>query len=130
MVNFLVDLRSEDEEQLVLLDQAFLHIVDRHSGPGIHIICKRIGERPSGRNREPCDLQDRVAEIRSSYGKETVFKSSSTDANIPLSRGIPAVAFGIYEGGGAHTPAEYIELNTLNDGYAILLHTMLDLCCR
>jgi di/tripeptidase len=42
--------------------------------------------------------------------------SSSTDCNIPLSLGIPAICVGVYRGGGAHTREEWIEKESLPIG--------------
>jgi acetylornithine deacetylase/succinyl-diaminopimelate desuccinylase-like protein len=123
---FLIDLRSEDTAQLAWLDRTFLSITERHSGRDIVISCKQIGERPVGRNSEPCALKSRIFAIRKIYGMDTVFEPLSTDANIPLSLGIPSVAFGIYRGGGAHTLGEYIELDSMTVGLSILLHTMIE----
>jgi di/tripeptidase len=44
------------------------------------------------------------------------FAPASTDANIPLSRGIPAVTLGVTRGGGAHTRGEWIEIAPLARG--------------
>ncbi len=44
---------------------------------------------------------------------------SSTDCNIPLSMGIPAVCIGVYEGAGMHTQEEYLELDSLPTGLEI-----------
>src|SRR5690606_18264107 len=43
--------------------------------------------------------------------------ASSTDANLPLSLGIPAVAVGTKRGAGAHTLGEYIEVDSLIPGF-------------
>ena len=40
----------------------------------------------------------------------------STDANLPLSRGLPAVAVGLTTGSGAHTVHEYIQTEPLAKG--------------
>jgi hypothetical protein len=42
----------------------------------------------------------------------------STDANIPLSRGLPAVCIGLSSGFGAHTSHEYINTAPLAQGLA------------
>jgi tripeptide aminopeptidase len=42
--------------------------------------------------------------------------TGSTDANIPLSKGYPALVLGFTRGGGAHTVAEFIETDQLQDG--------------
>jgi tripeptide aminopeptidase len=45
----------------------------------------------------------------------------STDANIPLSMGIPAVVMGITTGGGAHTLHEYIDVEPVGKGMDALV---------
>jgi acetylornithine deacetylase/succinyl-diaminopimelate desuccinylase-like protein len=45
----------------------------------------------------------------------------STDANIPLSMGIPAVVMGISTGGGAHTLHEYVDTDPVEKGMDALV---------
>ena len=47
--------------------------------------------------------------------------SASTDANIPLSLGIPAVTFGLYIGDKEHTREEFVEIDSLENGLRISL---------
>jgi tripeptide aminopeptidase len=47
---------------------------------------------------------------------------SSTDANVPLSRGIPAICIGITEGGNAHRLEEWIDTTMLPVGMRHLLY--------
>jgi tripeptide aminopeptidase len=49
-------------------------------------------------------------------GFEPVFDASSTDANIPISLGIPAVCIGITHGGLGHTTSEFIEVPPIATG--------------
>ena len=56
------------------------------------------------------------------------YDSASTDAALPLSRGLPAVCFGTYVGGGVHTPEERVRLDSLAPGlkrlaFAVLVRT-------
>ena len=57
-------------------------------------------------------------------GKMPGFATGSTDCNIPLSRGIPAVCIGTCIGKGEHTREEYIRLDSLRNGLEIALKTM------
>jgi acetylornithine deacetylase/succinyl-diaminopimelate desuccinylase-like protein len=43
-------------------------------------------------------------------GVNPILTSGSTDANVPLSKGYPAVVLGISTGGSAHTVHEYINI--------------------
>jgi di/tripeptidase len=45
----------------------------------------------------------------------------STDANVPLSRGFPAVCVGLTTGGGAHTMTEFINISPIAKGLALLV---------
>ena len=47
---------------------------------------------------------------------EAELTSGSTDANIPLSRGIPSTVLGVTTGGAAHTVHEYIEVGPVEKG--------------
>ena len=49
-------------------------------------------------------------------GVMPMFGSGSTDCNIPLSMGIPAICFGVYLGGGQHTREEYVRIDSLETG--------------
>lgn len=83
------------------------------------------GFRPTG-NGVPEAVQkalaDTAAEVICRYtGREPVRRSGSTDCNIPLSMGIPAVSFGGYRGGGAHTRQEWVDAGSFEEGYNIIL---------
>ena len=75
-----------------------------------------IGRRPAG--ELPADhpwvrlALDCIAEQGLS-GRAT---SGSTDANIPLSLGLPAIVLGITTGAGAHTLQEYIDTPPVSRG--------------
>jgi acetylornithine deacetylase/succinyl-diaminopimelate desuccinylase-like protein len=51
--------------------------------------------------------------------------SLSTDANLPLSLGIPATTIGLYLGAGEHTREEYVRLDSLSPGLEIALSLIL-----
>jgi acetylornithine deacetylase/succinyl-diaminopimelate desuccinylase-like protein len=52
----------------------------------------------------------------------------STDANIPLSLGVPAVTFGLYSGDGEHTRGEWLRIDSLKPGLEIGLSLVLKRC--
>jgi acetylornithine deacetylase/succinyl-diaminopimelate desuccinylase-like protein len=49
-------------------------------------------------------------------GLTPTFTSGSTDANVPLSLGYPALVLGVTTGGCAHTLHEYIDLPPVEAG--------------
>ena len=62
-----------------------------------------------------------VAEIT---GQEPEHSAGSTDCNIPLSMGIPSVCVGSFRGAGAHTREEYVEIDSLEEGYKVAFGMM------
>ncbi len=53
--------------------------------------------------------------------EEPKVKSSSTDCNIPLSLGIPAVCIGAIMGGGMHTREEWVDKTAMLPGLEIII---------
>jgi acetylornithine deacetylase/succinyl-diaminopimelate desuccinylase-like protein len=60
-------------------------------------------------------------DIIGQYADAPVVTAGSTDCNIPLSLGVPAVCFGDVLGGGAHTREEYIDIASMPAGLKIIL---------
>lgn len=119
---FFVEVRSENEQLLNKYIDKVKDILLSEKEAGVYI--EEIGNRPCN-GPVPEDRQSALIErarkaIYDITRKEAVCTSGSTDCNIPLSLGIPAVGFGGYEGGGAHTRQEWIRLSSLETGYQIL----------
>ena len=69
---------------------------------------KEIGSRPGGGLSEDAPLLAAIRAVDAHLGIRSHLDCSSTDANVPLSLGIPAVSIGVGgQGGGAHTTAEW-----------------------
>lgn len=135
-----VDLRSESAEVLDRVDgevQALVRqAVEAENRRGstasgsITVEVKRIGNRPAGCTAHTAPIVEAsVAAIRA-FGFEPVFSASSTDANIPMSVGVPAVKFSHGGAGGrAHSLDEWIDvepelsLRGLNAGLLALVAT-------
>ena len=116
-----VDLRSESPEELTKLDRGFKDAIGRaveaenrarSTAEGrITADVALTGERPSGQTSSSSALvQAATAAIRAT-GLQPVFGWSSTDANLPMSLGIPAITIdtGI-QGDRAHAPDEWIDV--------------------
>jgi acetylornithine deacetylase/succinyl-diaminopimelate desuccinylase-like protein len=80
------------------------------------VVAEVIGARPAGEIPADHPLVTLAMSCVSGHGLEAVLTAGSTDANIPLSRGIPAVVMGISTGGGAHTLNEYLDLDPIMNG--------------
>ena len=122
----LVDLRSESLESLVCLEKEFLKILDEIGNDKVRIDYHLIGERPCGSINEENHLMKRLIRVMKDLDLEIHTDSGSTDANIPISMGIPAISFGVCNGGGTHTTDEYIETDTLEKGLKILYYFIMN----
>ena len=101
---------------LLKLDANIAAIIQRHTTPAVQITSTLIGDRPCSDAVLTAPLYDRIYTIRRAQGLATTWRAGSTDANIPLSMGIPATAFSIYRGQGAHTLNERLFLSSLEPG--------------
>ena len=69
-----------------------------------------IGDRPCGETPGSDPLVVAALEATALVGREPELATASTDANVPISRGIPAIAIGAGgRGGDAHTPGEWYD---------------------
>ncbi|HVW84652.1 MAG TPA: hypothetical protein VHB50_08215, partial [Bryobacteraceae bacterium] len=69
---------------------------------------KEIGSRPAAKLPGDASIDTSLRAVDSHLGIRSRLDCASTDANIPLSLGIPAVSIGAGgQGGGAHTTAEW-----------------------
>ena len=66
-----------------------------------------------------------VPVIEDVIGEKVTFDSSSTDCNIPLSLGVPAVCVGCVVGKGAHTREEFVYIDSLQPGIAVAFDLIL-----
>ena len=126
----LCEYRSDDEELLSHMQAAFAGIFEGARRDGVAVCVKKIGDRPCGIVDTPairalCHTCEEV--IRRVTGTGVIYKSSSTDCNIPLSLGIPAICIGVYEGGGAHTREERVSKASLAPGLEIGIRVALAL---
>ena len=118
-----LDLRSEESATLTQTVDNVLGLVKAYQTVtwqrrGVSVQVDMIGDRPSGGvdNKHPL-AQAAVRALRDvGHEGEAELRISSTDANIPLSRGIPAVCIGITEGGNAHRLEEWIAVEPLGRG--------------
>lgn len=120
-----VDMRSESPEELAKLDAKFKTLVDeavaaenaaRSTAPGqISAELKLIGDRPTGATREDAEIVQLTSAAVRAAGYKPVLGASSTDSNMPISLGIPAVTIGSGgRGGRAHALDEWIDVEKSN----------------
>ncbi len=69
---------------------------------------RKIGDRPAARLAETSPLLETLRAVDRHLGFKTELRLGSTDANLPLSLGVPSLSMGAGgDGGGAHTVAEW-----------------------
>lgn len=116
-----LDLRSEAPEALASLDTALSTFVKeaveaenaaRSTAYGpVGAELKVIGDRPAGRTPSDSRLVRITRAAIAAQGFEPIEESSSTDSNLPMSLGLPAVTIGAGgQGGRAHAPDEWIDV--------------------
>ena len=116
-----VDLRSESAAELAKLDAQLNDILvkavalenkARSTQYGsVTYEAKVIGERPTGRTDEAAPIVQITQAASRALGFETRFEASSTDSNVPMSLGIPAVTIGSGGSAGrAHALDEWVDV--------------------
>jgi tripeptide aminopeptidase len=116
-----VDLRSEAADELARLDAAFRDLVARAvaaenargstAAGAIVADLAVIGDRPAGQTAPESPIVTLSEAALRAHGFEPRRAASSTDANVPMSLGIPAVKIGTGgTGGRAHTLDEWIDV--------------------
>jgi tripeptide aminopeptidase len=119
-----LDLRSENLLGLNYVVDKVMDLVaeaDQKGGRGVHVQAELIGERPTGEIPIHHPLVKLAIDCHEKNGIKTKLNIGSTDANIPLSQGLPAICMGLTIGGGAHTRNEYIETQPLRHGLGTLV---------
>lgn len=111
-----VDMRSVDAARLVQMDSIFKAsmnaAVEAYNATGVNdkiaLELIKIGDRPSGELPLTTPLVQRAIAATSFFGETPKLTRGSTNANIPIAMGIPAVTLGRGgKGGGAHSLGEW-----------------------
>ena len=122
-----MDLRSESEATLMELEREVMKCIEGHPWGDARYEIEQIGQRPGGKLAEDHPLLSIAIDAVRSVGEAKVeIRCGSTDANIPLSMGLPAICLGLTYGGGAHSLQEYIELEPILRGYQALVKLIQD----
>ncbi len=126
-----LDLRSAGVEELARLGlevhRAFEWVVAQ-AGAGVGLRVETIGDRPAGELEAGSALLESLRAVDRHLGLATELRMGSTDANLPLSLGIPAMALaagGI--GGGIHTTGEWYDPSGRETALRRILLLLLDL---
>src|SRR6266571_1816295 len=115
-----LDLRSEDPRALAQLDVTVRAALDRAaddenrrrtaSSPPLRLEIQLLGDRPSGATPRAHPLVQAAVAVNRALGRDAELASASTDANVPIALGIPAIALGAGgKAGDAHLATEWYE---------------------
>ncbi len=117
---FTLDLRATEASALDrLVERVRATLLEAASQVGVRLEIERLGRRPAGKTATEAMVAAAVESLRS-LSVPVSIKAASTDAAAAVEAGIPALAFGVYVGGGAHTEEEWVELDSLDVGLRAL----------
>ncbi|PDW03909.1 peptidase M20 [Candidatus Viridilinea mediisalina] len=121
--SMLLDMRSVNANALAsLINEVNGLIADAaNEAYEVQIQVQTVGDRPSGTLPRNHALVQAAVAAYHSVGAQVNFQQSSTDANIPLSQGIPAICMGLTDGGNAHRHDEFILPALMGRGFQALL---------
>ena len=130
-----IDLRSGNQGKLNDVDAILQAAVEqalqqentaRFDGPELTVDVERVGTRPAAAGDDQAPIVQRAIAATESFGIEPQLQISSTDANLPISKGIPAVTMsrgGV--SGNSHAPEEWWQNVDGHIGMQIGLITLL-----
>ena len=120
----LCEYRSNDREYLAIMQEKFEAIFEQAKSEKVQVKINKVGDRPcSNIDDAKIEVLRRIVKpiIEEVTGAPITFKSASTDCNIPLSLGIPAICVGVYRGKGGHTREEWVEKASLIPGLEVAI---------
>lgn len=131
-----VDIRSDAMEPLLETEKKILAAIDeavveenkRWGVESLSVSRKLIGDRPGGQTASDAIIVQAAVRANRAFGRKTFLGGASTDANVPMALGIPAIIVG---GGGTtggfHALSEWIDLTDAWKGAQTSLMTVLGL---
>lgn len=131
-----IDIRSDANGPLLATEKKIFAAIDaavreenhRWGVDTLRVSSRLIGDRPGGRTPSDARIVEAAVRSNAAFGRRTVFRGGSTDANVPMSLGIPAIVVG---GGGLtggfHALDEWIDLHEAWRGAQNSLLTVLGL---
>ena len=131
-----VDIRSDDmaalldteKKVLAAIDEAVAEENKRWNVSTLSATTKLIGDRPGGRTGSDSVIVEAAVRANSAFGHKTLLSGASTDANVPMSLGIPAIIIGSGgKTGGFHALSEWIDVTDGWKGAQNALVTVLGL---
>lgn len=131
-----VDIRSDGQEPLLATERLVMQAVEqavaeenaRWNVNTLTVSSKLIGDRPGGRTASDSLIVQAATRANTAFGQRTLLSGASTDANVPMSLGIPAIVIGGGgKTGGFHAASEWIDVTDAWKGSQNALLTVLGL---
>jgi acetylornithine deacetylase/succinyl-diaminopimelate desuccinylase-like protein len=115
-VGFELDLRALDAAELAqMVAQVREILMEAARKFNLRMEIEVLGERPAGMTATHAMLEA-ARQALMEIGLEAQFTAGSTDASAGVELGLPAITLSVYQGGGAHTPEEWVEPDSLRLG--------------
>lgn len=126
----LYEYRSDSADCLAVMKSNLEAELKRIEETGVTLSVELIGERPCAANVDEAvhkAMTEKCVAVQQKHSNITVScRSASTDCNIPMSLGVPAICVGTYMGGGAHTREETVLIESLPIGMKIVAELVLE----
>lgn len=126
----LCEYRSDNHECLAIMQEKFETIFASCQSDKVNVNVIKVGDRPCANidfSKIEALKQTLVPVIENIIEKNVSYCCMSTDCNIPLSLGVPALCVGTNSHGGIHTREEWLEKASLIPGQKIAIETALAL---
>ncbi len=125
----LYEFRSDCRASLEIMQKHLDAAIEFYRAKGVNVTVTVVGDRPCAGDVDQNALEamkERANETNvRHFGKSLKFLRGSTDCNIPMAMGVPALCLGCYSGGGAHTREEFVNIDSLQPGLKFALDIML-----
>jgi tripeptide aminopeptidase len=124
----MVPLLETEKKILAAVDEAVVEENKRWGVTTLSVSNKLIGDRPGGQTPTDSPIVQAAVRANTAFGHQSLFRGASTDANVPMSLGIPAIIIGGGgKTGGFHALSEWIDLTDAWKGAQNSLVTVLGL---
>ncbi|MFN8377283.1 MAG: M20/M25/M40 family metallo-hydrolase [Anaerolineae bacterium] len=111
-----LDLRSESSKALAHFEESVRSAIARSEREGVEFTIDVVGDRPAGQIPPNHPLVRIGIQSLAAVGIKAALETGSTDANVPLAAGCPAITLGVTRGGNAHRTDEFIEVSPVSVG--------------
>jgi acetylornithine deacetylase/succinyl-diaminopimelate desuccinylase-like protein len=131
-----IDIRSDQMEPLLETEKKILAAIDesvaeenrRWNVNTLSAATRLIGDRPGGATPVDSVMVEAAVRSNTAFGNKTLLSGASTDANVPMSLGIPSIVVGGGgKTGGFHALSEWIDVTDAWKGAQSSLVTVLGL---